>query len=970
MNDNKKLEIAVIVWIGCFIGMLILNVAGYAAEPQDLIDARIYVKGSPDLAVWYGDIEDGMYGRKYTPFCKQDCHLPLSVEVTGKTMPAWLCPSDLDYYAVKMIGNNNVANISYEYLTPYSYNWPTCLEGDYYSCKKWDNTTNYSSYAWEPLNHCILIENVHGINIRGSLTGPGSLDIVPQIFSFDLKEYDTWTWGANDTWTNPWIVGSPVAVSPYEFGLILWTPATNNTIIYSVDKGSSSNATFAYVRNWNLSNVTVCNCTYSGDTCTYSGGCILNQSTTYALMDATPAGKALNRVTNTSATGFPLVTDAFNITHAAYNTSGTWTVLVNEIFEFTSIDYGLNVTVPAGLYIVNLSLNGTQGNKNYTYPEAVAGLAWSNDSTTYLYRNESNVGNFTTTLAAGYYVLKANSTNNATGVSYYANVSKGSNSCTLSINESTPITYSTVHKASCSCANGFPSLYRNGTNVTAAENNTGVLFGAAAYVYVCNTTGTANYSAATDSDTFVIDQADIGFSYWINGAASNGTTVAYNQNISIDFNFSTLFSQVNQSINVYSKNSTEAYAVATNHFPNAQWINESFWNGWNNTLATDTYDMLMNWSGNANYSAFSEVIEFIIGDPNLQIIALDEVDNSSVTFNVTLSNDTFAFTDYDKTTFIANATNTPYGDNVLVTVWADGYGQRNYYFTLTNETNETLIAYLLDNSTGHWVALYTLTTMEQPISNTNITIEAITADGWNAVAQGITDDIGNYPFFLNPTTNYLVILTHSNYNDRNVSLIPSLTEYKIYLQSDIVSTSYWDYYKNVAADCSFNNTTRLLNCSWVDSSGFIENVSMEVTRIFSNSTTVSFCTNDSTNSSGWFACNFSNPANSSFLWTLYGDFDDEQLTTVPLVSGSWTDGQAVLSYGTTGLFITFIIVLFCGMIGVQMGNPISVILFTGLGIIFSIMLGFVTFTISPLGMITGLFGIMGVYIYKLRRETV
>jgi len=66
-------------------------------------------------------------------------------------------------------------------------------------------------------------------------------------------------------------------------------------------------------------------------------------------------------------------------------------------------------------------------------------------------------------------------------------------------------TYGTNDTAVCSCDNGGGvHLYRDGAEHD-EWNNTAVVFGAGDYEWVCNTTGTGNYTTGTIDGTFLTD---------------------------------------------------------------------------------------------------------------------------------------------------------------------------------------------------------------------------------------------------------------------------------------------------------------------------------------------------------------------------------------------------------------------------------------------------------------------------------
>ncbi len=115
-------------------------------------------------------------------------------------------------------------------------------------------------------------------------------------------------------------------------------------------------------------------------------------------------------------------------------------------------------------------------------------------------------------LAAGSYVWRSYATDAVGHVaatprwSYVIN--KATSICNLTINPPSPQTYPVQVNASCTCTNpeAQATLWRNGINVT-NENNQFVELAAGSYNYVCNVSETENYTAATNSTTYIINKA-------------------------------------------------------------------------------------------------------------------------------------------------------------------------------------------------------------------------------------------------------------------------------------------------------------------------------------------------------------------------------------------------------------------------------------------------------------------------------
>ena len=153
-------------------------------------------------------------------------------------------------------------------------------------------------------------------------------------------------------------------------------------------------------------------------------------------------------------------------------------------------------------------------------------------------------GGFPTSLAAilaggniyrtDYSCISGVSRFNVSGFSGFA-IGQQISSCSLAFNPLSPQDYGTPVNASCSCTNpeSPATLWRNGTEVTLAENNQYVVIPGGAWDYVCNVSESQNYTNATSTSLFTINKTipTLALSATPGWSVSSGTTT----NVSCDF---------------------------------------------------------------------------------------------------------------------------------------------------------------------------------------------------------------------------------------------------------------------------------------------------------------------------------------------------------------------------------------------------------------------------------------------------
>jgi hypothetical protein len=289
-----------------------------------------------------------------------------------------------------------------------------------------------------------------------------------------------------------------------------------------------------------------------------------------------------NPANNTGILGVGTYAYVYNTTGGANYTNGTSPVRI------------LNITQSATY--VNLSLNGFEDNTTVIYPQTITAVFSTNALTATMYRNATPINgenNTAKTLAAGYYnytVINLGDANyTGSNKTFFATVNKNISTCSLAFNLPSPQNYSTPINASCSCTNPEASatLWRNGNNVTSAENNKFVNLSVATHNYVCNVIATQNYTSATTTSNYIINKSDpsSNLRLALNGVEGNWTITYGTQSNATGW--STLPSNQDLIFNL-SRNGT---SVASGN-PASEIT----------TLGAGTYTYVYNTTGGANYT--------------------------------------------------------------------------------------------------------------------------------------------------------------------------------------------------------------------------------------------------------------------------------------------------------------------------------------------------------------------------------
>jgi hypothetical protein len=246
-------------------------------------------------------------------------------------------------------------------------------------------------------------------------------------------------------------------------------------------------------------------------------------------------------------------------------------------------------------YVVNKAnqsitslLNGNSVNLAVTYPQQVnASYTGTNQTAVSITINGTsvNIGQNYTFAAGGYivnYSMPANQ--NYSLFETYLNLTINATSAQTSLifDKASPQNYSTAITPTCSAlvGTGTPTLLMNGNSVTSGNPLT---LAAGNWTFNCSLASSQNYTAASNSSNFTINQITPTLNYYLNGATANLTNTVYGTQI-----------------NASGTNTGGTLDIYRN--------GAAITNGANYTLGVSYYRFDYNVTGNQNYTDLSRTL--------------------------------------------------------------------------------------------------------------------------------------------------------------------------------------------------------------------------------------------------------------------------------------------------------------------------------------------------------------------------
>ena len=433
-----------------------------------------------------------------------------------------------------------------------------------------------------------------------------------------------------------------------------------------------------------------------------------------------------------------------------YFTNGTPSA--QTITYGTALNYDINAT-DSGVGLDSFTVNNT---------------GFKIDQTSGLLENNTVLG------VDEYYLnITINDTvNNLNSTVMLFNITKATGQTSLIFDEISPQDYGTTINASCSVISGEGNivLYRNGDDVTAAENGQDIILGVTTHNYECNLTATQNYTSSTNQSIFTIDQATGQINGTINRTQGNFTVVngTANQNIYINATNITGYGTGKIYVNgtLYNSGTLPLYNVTN--------------------LSIGFYNITFEYDGNTNYTSDSDVwwvniivitdAEYPIFSNYNETPANDSayVSGQIYRFNATIisTNGTvgleFDGSNYTATNLTADMFNVTIGDLAAATYsyywWAYGNGtESNYntslvrYYTVAKATPS--LTFLVNSGTSNLSLTYP---QQVNISATSdygtVGLDKDGEDFLSNNALNVTLGAGSYIFRANVTGN-------QNYSD-------------------------------------------------------------------------------------------------------------------------------------------------------------------------------------------------------------
>lgn len=409
--------------------------------------------------------------------------------------------------------------------------------------------------------------------------------------------------------------------------------------------------------------------------------------------------------------------------------------------------------------------------------------------------------------------------------------------------------------------------------------------------------------------------------------------VNYNDFTEQTSNFSFRFNYVGDVV----MNTEKFYQNVT--YINLQLCNTSF-----NTQALNFtfYDEIkqQNIDATSNATNFESYFEYWIGGGDVKkTYSFQRLANS------TTNNYQFCIHPYNSSTIFKTNSDIDYS--------ATYFRENQYHLrnaSLTNVSNDILL-YLLSND----IATKFFLTFQQGVSlidGATVTVQKyFTGLGsYQTVGILLTDDDGEATMWKDIDKQYKYSVVQDG-SLRGVverisscSVAPCTKTIIIDTGSANVFESYYDVYSiNVVSNLSFNSTTKMVEYTFLDTTGLANYFRLVVNEIQLNATGNTVCDTTSYSVSGTLTCNLSAYSNSEFTATTYISRSPELKDKI---LGIIISEDIIEGLGLIGVFLIMsliIIIVFAGAV-VTKGSPSGVLWFLGLGILVLKLAGLFPFT--------------------------
>ena len=235
---------------------------------------------------------------------------------------------------------------------------------------------------------------------------------------------------------------------------------------------------------------------------------------------------------------------------------------------------------------------------------------------------------------------------------------------------------------------------------------------------------------------------------------------------------------------------------------------------------------------------------------------------------------------------------------------------------------------------------------------------------FKTVGMGKTNDDGTAVVYLEPNDAFYkfvvvdgagtVLYTSST---QQVGCAATASSCSVTLNIETSVVDFWDYQDGMATACTFDNTTKMVTCSFTVLDGTSHYFQLDVYRWAQFGDKTLNCTKNTTTASGTLWCDMGDASTTgTFVYYL------TSYTTGLILSEGTINWMAVASWGTTGLFIALVLIVVLSLIGTNFGPSITILL-GYVGLILAWLFQFVN--VDLLG-IVGLGVVAGALMYVLK----
>jgi hypothetical protein len=148
-------------------------------------------------------------------------------------------------------------------------------------------------------------------------------------------------------------------------------------------------------------------------------------------------------------------------------------------------------------------------------------------------------------------------------------------------------------------------------------------------------------------------------------------------------------------------------------------------------------------------------------------------------------------------------------------------------------------------------------------------------------------------------------------------------------------TDWWRIYELTDTSCEDNNETAIVSCSWTDSSGYLDTMTLTAQR-YGAMAWAEVCQDSDTGSAGTVSCNVTSDGDGTYYYWLFGNYSLDDLN-LKFAEESFSIGIDTRPFGTEGLMLVIIIILLLVMMASS--SPATTIVAGIVALIISIAMG-------------------------------